>query len=46
MLYLKELWRRKFQPTPVFLPGEIHGHRSLVGHGPWGHKDSDVTEVT
>ena len=29
------LWRRKWQPTPVFSPGEFHGQRSLVGHGPW-----------
>ena len=29
-------WRRKWQPTPVFLPGEFHGQRSLVGHSPWG----------
>ena len=31
-------WRRKWQPTPVFLPGKSHGQRSLVGHSPWGHK--------
>ena len=31
-------WRRKWQPTSVFLPGEFHGQRSLVGYGPWGHK--------
>ena len=31
-------WRRKWQPTPVFLPGESHGPRSLVGYSPWGHK--------
>ena len=31
-------WRRKWQPTPVFLPGEYHGQRSLVGYSPWGHK--------
>ena len=30
-------WRRKWQPTPVFLPGESHGRRSLVGPSPWGH---------
>ena len=29
-------WRRKWQPTPVFLPGESHGQRSLVGYSPWG----------
>ena len=38
--------RRKCQPTPVFLPGESHGRRSLVGHGPWGHREFDMTEVT
>ena len=32
--------------TPVFLPGELHGQRSLVGYSPWGHKESDMTEVT
>ena len=37
-------WRRKWQPTPVFLPGESHGGRSLVGYSPWGHKESDRTE--
>ena len=37
-------WRRKWQPTPVFLPGESHGGRSLVGYSPWGHKESDMTE--
>ena len=31
-------WRRKWQPTPVFLPGESHGQRSLVGPSPWGRK--------
>ena len=33
-------------PTPVFLPGESHGQRSLVGYSPQGHKESDMTEVT
>ena len=37
-------WRKKWQPTPVFLPGESHGQRSLVGYSPWGHKESDMTE--
>ena len=37
-------WRRKWQPTPVFLPGEFHGQRSLVDHSPRGHKESDTTE--
>ena len=31
-------WRRKRQPTSVFLPGEFHGQRSLVGYSPWGHE--------
>ena len=39
-------WRRKWQPTPVLLPGESHGQRSLVGYSPWGRKESDMTEVT
>ena len=38
-------WRRKWQPTPVFLPGESHGQRSLGGYSPRGHKESDMTEV-
>ena len=38
------LWRRRWQPTPVFLPGECHGQRSLAGYSLWGHKESDVTE--
>ena len=37
-------WRRKWQPTPVLLPGESHGQRSLAGYSPWGHKESDMTE--
>ena len=37
-------WRRKWQPTPVFLAGEFHGLRSLVGYTPLGHKESDMTE--
>ena len=37
-------WRRKWQPTPVFLPGKSHGWRSLVGYCPWGRKESDTTE--
>ena len=39
-------WRRAWQPTPVFLPGESHGQRSLAGYSPWGHKGLDTTEVT
>ena len=37
-------WRRKWQPTPVFLPGKCHGERSLAGYSPWGHKESDTTK--
>ena len=37
-------WRREWQPTPVLLPGEFHGQRSLAGPSPWGHKESDTTE--
>ena len=37
-------WRRECQPTPVFLPGESHGQRSLVGYSPWGRKELDMTE--
>ena len=37
-------WRRKWQPTPVLLPGKFHGPRSLVGYSPWDHKESDTTE--
>ena len=39
-------WRREWQPIPIFLPGESHGERSLVGYSPWGHKESDKAEVT
>ena len=39
-------WRRKWQPTPVFLPGEPQGRGSLVGCHLWGHTESDGTEVT
>ena len=38
-------WRRKWQPTPVLLPGKLHGLRSLVGYSPWGHKESDMSEL-
>ena len=39
-------WRRKWQPTPVFLPGESQGWGSLVGCHLWGHTELDMTEVT
>ena len=51
---MQEIWVRslgqevplqeEMQPTPVFLPGEFHGHRSLVGYSPWGCKESVTTE--
>ena len=37
-------WRRKWQPTPVLLPGICHGRRNLVGYSPWGRKESETTE--
>ena len=37
-------WRRQWHPTPVPLPGNSHGWRSLVGCSPWGRKESDMTE--
>ena len=39
-------WRRKWQPTPEFLPGKSHGQRSLEGYSPWGLKNSYTTEAT
>ena len=35
-------WRRKWKPTPVFLPGKSHEQRSLMGYSPWAHKESDT----
>ena len=40
----KSPWRRESQPTPVFLPGESHGQRNLVGFSPWARKELDMTE--
>ena len=37
-------WRREWQPTPVFLPGESHGQRKLAGYSPGGHRELDSTE--
>ena len=37
-------WRREWQPTPVFLPGEFHRQRSLAGYSPWGCKELDTIE--
>ena len=39
-------WRRKWQCTPVFLPGKFHGQKSLAGYNPWGLKETDMTERT
>ena len=39
-------WRRAWQLTPVFLPGESHGQRTLEGCSPWDHKELDTTEAT
>ena len=41
----KTPWRRPWQPTPVFLPGESHGQRGLAGYSPKGYKESDTTEA-
>ena len=45
-LYAEYIWRRKWQPTPVFLPGESWGRRSRVGCCFWGRTELDTTEVT
>ena len=44
--YAGRQWRRKWQPTPGFLPGESQGRGSLVGCHLWGHTESDMIEVT
>ena len=46
VFYNAKSWKRQWQPTPVFLPEKSHGRRSLVGCSPWGHTESDTTEVT
>ena len=45
-LFTSMNWRRKWQPTPVFLPRESQGQGSLVGYLLWGHMESDTTEAT
>ena len=45
-LFTFMIWRRKWQPTPVFLPVESQGRGSLVGFRLWGRTESDKTEVT
>ena len=42
----KILWRRKWQPTPVFLPGKFYGQRSLAGYSPWGRKELGHNSAT
>ena len=42
----KTPWRRAWQPTPRFLPGESQGEKNLVGYSPWGCKELDMTKVT
>jgi len=42
----KILWRRAWQPTPVFSPGESHGQKSLAGYSPWGCTELDTTKAT
>ena len=45
VLWVRKIpWRREGQPTPVFVPGEFHGQRSLAGYNPCGHKESARTE--
>ena len=42
----EDAWRKKWQPTAVFLPRKAHGQRSLADYSPWSHKVSDMTEHT
>ena len=42
--YYTSHWRRKWQLTPLLLPGKFHGWRSLIGYSPWGHKEFDMIE--
>ena len=46
LIHGKVPWKRKWQPTPVFLPGESSGQRRLAGYSPWGHKELNTTEHT
>ena len=46
LLFTLMHWRRKWQPTPVFLPGESQGQGILVGYRLWGRTESDTTEAT
>ena len=46
-LWIRKIpWKRKWQPSLVFLPGKFHGQRSLAVYSPWGHKESDTTELS
>ena len=45
MLYLYISWRSEWLRTPVFLPGESHGQKILVGYSPWDHKELDTSKV-
>ena len=40
----EDFWRRAWLPTPVLLPGDSHGQRSLAGYSPWGHKELGMAE--
>ena len=42
---MNSIWRRKWQPTPLFLPGNFHWQRSLEDYSPWGHKELDMTKL-
>ena len=42
--WVRDPWRRELQPTPVFLPRQFHGQRSLVSFSPWGRQESDTTQ--
>ena len=42
----KILWRRAWQPTPVFLPGESHGQTILTGYSPWGRKETRLRQLS
>ena len=43
--FRKILWKRGWLPTSVFLPGQFHGQRGLVGYSPWGYKESNTAEA-
>jgi len=45
-LHQEDPLKKEMATTPVFLPGESHGQRSLTGYSPWGHKESNMIEVT